>query len=179
MKTTVSEKERIKADYKNSELLREAEAKTGLTPNDLIRESLHHYLDDHHIKELSQEDFSEFKSFADSQTNQKRYFLAMLAKKGELKDILTLEFSKEKEALLNSITNLNSIITEKDLAIETLQKENTDLKNDNEHLKDTITELESEQERLKADALTQAQILSLHKDINKTQHEEDPEQDNH
>ena len=179
MKTTVSEKERIKADYKNSELLREAEAKTGLTPNDLIRESLHHYLDDHHIKELSQEDFSEFKSFADSQTNQKRYFLAMLAKKGELKDILTLEFSKEKEALLNSITNLNSIITEKDLAIETLQKENTDLKNDNEHLKDTITELESEKERLKADALTQAQILSLLKDIHKTQHEEAPEQDNH
>ena len=123
MKTTLSEKERIKADYENSALLREAEAKTGLKPNDLIRESLHHYLDDLHIKELSPEDFSEFKSFTDSQTNQKRYFLAMLAKKGELKDILTLEFNQEKEALLNSITNLNSIIAEKDLAIETLQKE--------------------------------------------------------
>ena len=179
MKTTLSEKERIKADYENSALLSEAEAKTGLKPNDLIRESLHHYLDNYHIKELSPEDFSEFKSFADSQTNQKRYFLAMLAKKGELKDILTIEFNQEKEALLNSIANLNSIIADKDLAIETLQKENTDLKNDNEHLKDTITELESEKERLKADALTQAQILSLLKDIHKTQHEEAPDQDNH
>ena len=103
----------------------------------------------------------------------------MLAKKGELKDILTLEFKQEKEALLNSITHLNSIIAEKDLAIETLQNENTDLKNDNEHLKETITELESEKERLKTDALTQAQILSLLKDIHKTQHEDAPNQDNH
>ena len=181
MKTTseTSEKERIKADYENSTLLREAEAKTGLKPNTLIRESLHRYLDELHFKDLAPEDFSEFKSFTDSQTNQKRYFLAMLAKKGELKDILTLEFNQEKEALLNSITHLNSIIAEKDLAIETLQNENTDLKNDNEHLKETITELESEKERLKTDALTQAQILSLLKDIHKTQHEDAPNQDNH
>ena len=53
------------------------------------------------------------------------------------------------------------------------------MKNDNEHLKDTITELESEKERLKTDALTQAQILSLLKDIHKTQHEDAPNQDNH
>ena len=175
---TSPERERIKADYANSALLREAEAKTGLKPNDLIRESLHHYLNELHIKELSSDDFSEIKPLIDSQANQKRFFLAILAKKEELKDSLALGFAQEKEALLNSITNLNHIIADKDLAIETLQMENTSLKNDNEHLKETITRLESEKEQLKTDALTQAQILSLLKDIHKTQHEEVHDQDN-
>ncbi len=172
MKTTSSEKERIKADYENSALLREAETKTGLRPNELIRESLHHYLTDLHIKELSSEDFSEFKSLVDSQTNQKRYFLAMLAKKGELKDTLTLGFNQEKEALMASMNSLNNIITEKDQTIETLRQENDSLKDSNDLLREKVAELEAEKEHLRKEALTQAQILSLLKDIHKTQHEE-------
>ena len=156
--------------------MREAEAKTGLKPNDLIRESLHHYLEELHIKDLSSEDFSEIKALVDSQANQKRYFLAMLAKKEELKDTLTLGFNKEKEMLLNSISNLNSIITEKDHAIDMLQRDYDQLMIRYDKLKETVMELESEKEQLKTAALTQAQILSLLKDLHKTQHEEKHEE---
>jgi len=159
------EKERIKADYENSALLREAAAKTGLRPNDLIRESLHRYLNDLHIKELSSEDFSEYKALVDSQTNQRSYFLAILAKKGELKDTLTLGFNQEKDTLMASISNLNSIITEKDQTIETLRQENDSLKSSNDLLREKVAALEAEKEHLKTEALSQAQILSLLKDI--------------
>lgn len=169
---TSSEKERIKADYENSALLREAESRTGLRPNVLIRESLQNYLTELHIKELSLEDFSEFKSFVESQANQKRYFLAMLAKKGELRDTLTLGFNQEKEAFMASINNLNSIITEKDQTIETLRQENDSIKASNDLLREKVAELEAETEHLKTEALSQTQILSLLKDIHKMQHEE-------
>lgn len=169
---TSSEKERIKADYENSALLREAEARTGLRPNELIRESLHHYLSELHIKDLSSEDFSEFKALVDSQTNQRSYFLAILAKKGELKDTLTLGFNQEKETLMASISNLNSIITEKDQTIESLRQENDSMKVGNDLLRKKIAELEEEKEHLKTEVLSQEQILSLLKNIHKTQQEE-------
>lgn len=173
---TSSEKERIKADYENSALLREAEARTGLRPNALIRESLQHYLTELHIKELSPEDFAEFKSLVESQTNQKHYFLAMLAKKGELRDTLTLGFNQEKDALMASISNLNSIITEKDQAIEALRQENDSLKSSNDLLREKVAALEAEKEHLKTEALSQAQILSLLKDIGMKRTDD---QDNH
>lgn len=69
-------------------------------------------------------------------------------------------------------TCLNNIITEKDQTIETLRQENDSLKDSNDLLREKVAELEAEKEHLRKEALTQAQILSLLKDIHKTQHEE-------
>lgn len=75
-----------------------------------------------------------------------------------------------------SINNLNSIIAEKDQAIETLQQENDSLKSSNDLLREKVAALEAEKEHLKTEVLSQAQILSLLKDIGMKRTDD---QDNH